>query len=166
MRYDVTIRRPDPSALIDLKGGAATISRHLSGLDLPLPETPNTSTRADGHELYWIGPEHWLLRAPIAAEAALLRQLSAEGLPPEVSQVLVSDAYVFFDILGPAAAVVLAVASPLDTHPAVFPENGVTFTEAFGLKALVIRRDGGFALAVDRSFADMTADYLDRVASA
>ena len=49
-----------------------------------------------------------------------------------------------------------------DYTPLRFDETSVTFTEAFGLKALVRRVDDGFEFAVERSFGDMVADYLTR----
>ena len=163
MSYAVTIRRQDLSALVDMRGEAKEIAALLSGLDLALPDTPNTAAEAGGRTVYWLGPEHWLLRAPIAEEDALLAGLGKDPLPPEVSLVLVSDAYAFFEISGAEAVEVMAVASPLDLHPSVFPAKGSAFTEAFGLKALVIRHGDGFELAVDRSLGDMTEDYLARV---
>ena len=163
MSYDVTIRRLDPVALLVLRGEAGAVASWLAGLGLTLPEMPNTAVRVGARELYWLGSTHWILRAPIADEDGLLDTLRAEDVPPEISQVLVTDAYALFEISGPDAAQVLAVASPLDLHPSTFPPNGATFTEAFGLKALVVKRDHGAELAVERSFGDMTADYLARV---
>lgn len=165
MSYDVTIRRQDMYAILDLKGRPEDLLAILAGVGLSLPATPNTSTRAGDREFYWIGPDHGILRSPITSEQSLLQEMQAHDVPPGISQVQVSDSYVFFEIFGPDATQVLAIASPLDTHPSVFPENGAAFTETFGLKALVIRRDEGFELAVDLSFADMTEDYLERITS-
>ena len=166
MSYDVTIRRLDPVALLDLRGEPDAVASWLAGLGLTLPETPNTAVRSGAREVYWLGPTHWILRAPIADEDDVLDTLNPEDVPPDISQVLVTDAYAVFEISGPDAAQVLAIASPLDLHPSTFPPNGVTFTEAFGLTALIVKRDDGAELAVERSFGDMTADYLDRVTGA
>lgn len=163
MSYAVTIRRQDLSALVDMRGEAKAIADLLSGLDLALPDMPNTAAEAGGRTVYWLGPEHWLLRARIAEESTLLAGLHKAPLAPEISLVLVSDTYTFFEISGAEAAEVMAVASPLDLHPSVFPAKGSAFTEAFGLKALVVRHGDGFELAVDRSLGDMTEDYLNRV---
>lgn len=166
MSYDVTIRRLAPPALLDLRGKTETVSRWLAGVGLAMPETPNTAVRAGDQELCWLGPDHWILRAPIDTEETLLQTLKTVDLPPDVSQVLVTDAYAFFEISGPDAGQVLAIACPIDLDSSVFPLDGVTFTEAFGLKALIVRRDSGVELAVERSFGNMTADYLDRVTRA
>jgi hypothetical protein len=45
----------------------------------------------------------------------------------------------------------------------VFAQNGASYTKAFSLKAFVIRQEGGFDLAVERSFGDMLEDYLGRI---
>lgn len=166
MSYDVTIRRLGPAALLDLRGEPEAVASWLAYLGMTLPETPNTATRAGRRELYWLGPTHWILRAPIDSEDDLLESLKKEDLPPDICQVLVTDAFAWFEISGPDAAQILAIASPLDLHPSTFPPNGATFTEAFGLKALIIKHDHGAELAVERSFGDMTADYLDRVTGA
>ena len=39
-----------------------------------------------------------------------------------------------------------------------FAQNGASYTEAF-----VIRKEGGFDLAVERSFGNMLEDYLGRM---
>jgi len=163
MSYEVNIRRLDLSAMFDLQGPDAQISQWLRALGMSLPKHPNTRYQSDAGEAYWIGRAHWLLRTDIEREDDLLNRLQPDTGSPDVSLVLVSDVYAFFQVSGPDAHQILAVASPLDTAPSVFPDNGATFTEAFGLKALVIRRACGFELGFDRSYADMAADYFERV---
>ena len=164
MTYDAAIRRLEISALFDLKGKAGDFSDLLAKLGLAFPDHPNTSTRSGGRELYWIGPGHWLLRAPLQHEDGLRKALGPASLTGEANVVLISDSLAIFEIFGPDAGRILAIASPLDTHASVFADNAVTWTEAFGLKALVIRRANGFELAVDRSFGVMLADCLSRAA--
>lgn len=74
----------------------------------------------------------------------------------------VSDTLTFFDITGPDAGEIMSIACPLDLHHTVFGDLDVTFTEVFGLKALLLRAIGGFEFAVEQSFGDMIADYLAR----
>ncbi|MDX6751471.1 sarcosine oxidase subunit gamma family protein [Geminicoccaceae bacterium 1502E] len=165
MSYDVTIRRQELAALVDLKGRPEDVAAAVAWAALPLPDLPNSRTRAGDKELYWVGPDQWLLRGPLAAETDLLRQVQTTDAARRLSVVQVSDVYAFFGVFGRDAAEILAVASPLDIHPSAFPQNASTFTDAFGLKTLVIRRADGFELAVERSFAEMAADYLQRVAA-
>ena len=163
MSYDVTINRLPRSALFDLRGRGEAIASALAPLGLALPEQPNTAVRQGSLELFWVGPEHWLLRAPADEEARLSETLLPASEDAETSLVLVSDAYAVFAVTGPEADEVLAAACPLDRRPGRFPSDGVSFTEAFGLKALLIQRPAGAELAVESSYAELTADRLARV---
>jgi len=164
MSYDVEIREMDLSAIFDLKGRMDDLKTQISDLAPAFPDRANTATRSGDLELYWIGSDHWLLRGPIEGENELFASIESRAGPDDISIVQISDALVFFHVSGPDADQVMAIASPLDTHRSAFPANGVTYTEAFGLKALVVRRDVGFELGCDRSFGDMVADYLQRAA--
>jgi sarcosine oxidase, subunit gamma len=162
MSYDVTVTRLPISALFDLKGSQAALTGWTNGALPEFPDAANTHTERGGDTLAHIGPNHWLLRADPAREAALAAALRPADAPPEISIVLLSDNLSFFRITGPDAAQVLAIGCPLDLHDSVFPANGACFTEIFGLKAFVTRHGDGFDCAVDQSYADMTDDYLIR----
>ncbi len=165
MAYDVRIERLPMSAVIDLKGPADIVKPWASYLALPLPEAANTASAAEDLEVYWVGPEHWLLRAPLEREDRLLTDVRPGAAPEGLSVVLVSDTLAFFAIAGRDAQQVMAIASPLDCHERAFLPNGVSYTEAFGLKALVLRHGPGFEIAVERSYADFLEDYLQRATS-
>jgi sarcosine oxidase, subunit gamma len=162
MSYDVTVARLPISALFDLKGPQAALTGWTKGALPDFPVTANTRSERAGVSLAHIGPDHWLLRADLAREAALTAGLRPEDAPPEISIVMISDSLSFFRITGPDAARVLAIGCPLDLHASVFPANGACFTAFFGLKAFVTRHGDGFDCAVDQSYADMTGDYLTR----
>ncbi len=162
MRYDVKCTRGGLSALFDLKGSQADLWGWAGDHLPPMPERPNTLTRTGGRSLYHIGPGHLILRADIADEETLERALAPAAAPPQVSIVRVSDTLTFFTVTGSDADQVMAIACPLDLHPAVFGDGAVSFTEAFGLKALVLRCAGGFECAVEQSYGDMMQDYLSR----
>ncbi|MCR9136101.1 MAG: sarcosine oxidase subunit gamma [Alphaproteobacteria bacterium] len=163
MGYHAHIERLDTSAIIDLKGRKDALV-DWKGSDLPaIPERPNTATDANGLELYWIGNDHWLLRAPLDREEDILRTFDPGSAPHDVSAVLVSDTLVFFSITGPDAGQILSIVSPLDIALEAFTQNGVSYSEAFGLKALIIRRTEGYELAVERSYADMAQSYFTRI---
>lgn len=163
MKYDVVVTPLDLAALLDLKGKREDFSSALSSLDLAFPADANRAVRSGELELFWIGPDHWLLRAPLAQETDLQRLFEEKGRAEHASVVLVSDTLAGFALKGGDADQVLAVACPLDTDPTTFASDGVTYTEAFGLKALVVRRDYGFDLFADRSFGPMLEDYFARV---
>jgi len=162
MSYDLHIERGGIRAIIDLQGESARIAE-WAGAALPaFPERPNTASCRDGICLFWIAAERWLLHAALEREAELLALAAPQSAPLDISAVLVSDTLTFFTITGRDAAQLIAIASPLDTHPRVFADDAVSYTEAFGLKALLRRIPGGFEIAVESSYADLLADYLAR----
>ena len=165
MGYDVNIQRLELNAVIDLQGSAQAIRNWVkSGLP-PFPDQPNSASASDGLALYWIAPERWLLRSAIENEERMLEITQPASAPIDLSVVQVSDAFRFFQIVGPDAGEIVSTACPLDHHLSVFPQNGVSYTSVFGIKCLLIRTENGFEIAVESSFADMTADYLERATS-
>ena len=161
MPYDAQIDRLPPFALFDLKGPAEVLTAWATGLP-DMPGVPNTLSRNGEGELCHTGPNRWLLRAPLSREDDLETALRPAEAPPEISIVRVSDTLTFFRLTGPDAAQVLSIGCPLDLHPEAFDADAVTFTEFFGIKALVLRCEDGFDCAVEQSFGDMIADYLSR----
>lgn len=158
--YDVAIESLPMQAVIDLKGKPDALAAWCGDVLPPFPARPNSLTRAAGRTLLHIGPGHWLLLADLVEEDGMIAALRPEAAPPRVSVVPVSDSLSHLAVTGPDAAEVMAVATPLDLHPTVFAEDAASFTEAFGIRALVRRRPGGFVLSVDRSFAPMILQAL------
>ena len=160
MTYSVHIQQRGLMALFDLKGKESALSGWCALP--PFPAMPVTYSVQADRELMAIGPEHWILRAPLDQEEALFAALKPDAAPADISIVHISDTLCFFEITGPDVLEVMAVATPLDLHAEVFPANGATFSEIFSVKALIIRIEGGFQFGVDRSYAPMIADYLAR----
>ncbi len=161
MPYDAQIDRLPPFALFDLKGPKDALLDWAPTLPV-FPETPNTLARSGEDALCFTGPNRWLLRAPLDREEALETELRPTDAPPEISIVKVSDTLTFFRVTGRDAAQVLSIGCPLDIHPDVFGPDAVSYTEFFGLKALLLRCEGGFDCAVEQSFGDMIEDYMSR----
>ncbi len=161
MPYDAKFDRLPIFALYDLKGSQDVMVSWAPGLP-EFPTAPNRVARMNDVELCHIGINRWLLRAAICEEEKLETILRPSDAPPEISVVRVSDTLRFFRITGPDAAAVLSIGCPLDVHPEVFDDDAVSYTEFFGLKALVLRCDDGFDCAVEQSFGDMVEDYLSR----
>lgn len=163
MPYDVRFTQLDTQALFDLKGPAGALQQ-WAGVALPdFPDRPNSMTRNDNGALLFIGPDHWLLRADLSHDDTLTQALRPTDAPPEISIVRISDTLGFFRLTGPQADDVMAIACPMDLHDSRFGPDAASFTEFFGLKALVMRCDGGFDVAVEQSFGAMVQDYLERV---
>lgn len=162
MPYDVTFTRLETQALFDLKGRREAVQEWAGDTLPPFPDQPNSKTEAGSATLMFIGPDHWLLRADLTREAALEATLRPAEAPPEMSIVRVSDTLAFFRVIGPEASEILAIACPMDLHESRFGPDTASFTEAFGIKALVTRCEGGFEVGVEQSFGPMMLDCLTR----
>lgn len=163
MAYNVKIQRLELNAIIDLQGDVETIKDWIKDDHLPaFPDKPNTSSTNQTFKLYWVGLEHWLLRSDIEIEDRLLEITNPSTAPIDISLVQVSDAFKFFEVVGPDAAEIISIASPIDHHISVFPENGVSYTNIFGIKGLLIRINDGFEIVVESSYADLMQDFLKR----
>ena len=166
MRYDASVVKQELQALFDIKGRADEVREYLAGVARLLPGSP-CAFAADGpRTIYFLGRSHWLLRAPLEQEIGLLEELRPDEAAEALSVVLVSDSYAFFEISGADAPDIVSIASPLDIGSRAFPEFGATFTEAFGIKALLARKPGdrgAYELAVDRSYENMVAEYFRRI---
>ncbi len=163
MGYQATIKKLGLSAIFDIKGDAGAASKRISHLGLVLPSEVNTATEKDGQYLCWVGENHWLLLAPAEKENQLLDTLAPHDPAMDCRIVLVSDAYTFFTITGNQADEILAIASPLDIRLINFPKNAATYSELFGIGGLIMRRQNGYLIAVERSYTDMIAIYFEKV---
>ena len=162
MGYRATADRLPVQALFDLKGPRDALVAWCGDSVPALPAQPNYRHDANNVTVAHLGPGHWMVRAPVAAEDSLATALRPDAAPPEISIVCVSDTLAFFRIHGPDADKLMAIGSPLDLHPGAFPEAGASFTEFFSLRALVMRAPGGFDLAVEQSLGPFVADCLAR----
>ena len=163
MGYDVDITRLPLRALFDLKGKKDALRRWCGGALPPLPNCPNRITESQERRLVQTGPCCWLLLAPLEAEGALTEALRPVEAPDDLSIVPVSDTLTFFAVTGAEAGDVMAVATPLDLHPSAFPPDGASWTEAFGVRALIWRIAEGYEIAVERSYGDWFEEVLRRV---
>lgn len=161
--YQATIKKQDQLAIFDIKGDASAVTKRVSHLGVSLPTSSNTATTKDGQHLCWVGEKHWLLLAPAEKEVQLLDSLNPLDPALNCRVVLVSDAYTFFTVTGNQADDILSIASPLDIRQKKFPESAATYTEFFGIRGLVLRRQDGYSIAVEHSYADMITIYFDKV---
>ena len=161
MIYDVKIQRKFLNALFDIKGSIREVKSYLKEYINSLPVEPNSYIAQGNWKILYVGPNHWILMAPIDEEKELISSLRPHDCPASISIVLISDTLTFFYIEGPDAFDILSIASPLNLNIDAFTPNTATFSEIFGLKALTFRCGDGFQFAVDQSFGDMVSNYLD-----
>ena len=151
MTADLTVTGPAMRAVFDIR------LRVDSPALPPWPVRPNSRTTAGNRNLLWLGPDRWLLLAPLAEEEALHAALPADGVT------LWSDSLAFFTLTGPGADAAMAIACPLDLHPRAFAADGASWTDAFGTRALVLRDGAGWLLAVEPSYADYITAHLRQI---
>ena len=142
-------------ARMSLRGDAAALGAELH---VALPARPGGVTVAGDRTALWLGPDEWLLLAPL------------NSLDPRISVgagavVDISHRHVGLVLEGDDAAVALATGCPLDLHPSVFAPGTCTRT-VFGKAEIVLwRRDAAhFHIEVWRSFAGYVRDRLDLAA--
>ena len=162
MGYNVNIKRLPFSAIIDLQGEKKAIADWCGEGFPAFPNRPNTASTENEIDLYWIGLNRWLLRAEMNREEELFSMTKLNQAPANISIVQISDTLQFFSITGEDADDIISIASPLDHHCSAFPDNGVSYTDVSGIKGIIIRKDAGFEIAIERSFGDMIEDFLTR----
>ena len=160
--HDARVSLLTPPTIIELQGPPDDVLPRLRSLGLEDPPAQRCA-RSGALEVLRPAPQHWWLLAPAQDGPALLAGLFTSPPGPDTLIVEVSDGWAHFLLEGTDAGDLLASASPLDTHPRAFAADGAAFTEAFGLRALVLRRPGGFQLAVERSHGPMVADWFARL---
>ena len=162
MAYDLTVTGPQTFALFDLRGAPAALDRLAADALPPWPVRPCSLSRQGERVLMWLGPDRWLLLAPLAEEdrleAALCQDHSAGA-----GITLVSDTLGFFTLSGRDAGVAMAIACPLDLHPDAFGPDAAALTDAFGVRALVLRAGAGWLLAVEPALSGHVAAQLAQI---
>lgn len=159
MPYDITITGPETRALIELRGAQSTLAAHAPDLLPVWPARPCSAVKQDGRALLWLGPDRWVLMASLDQEDTLQAAL-CDTYWPDAGMTLISDTLAFFTLSGRDAAVALSIACPLDLHAEAFAPDTVAQTDAFGVRALVLRADEGWLLAVETACADYIAGHL------
>jgi len=122
----------------------------------------NRAAIAEGVFAARLGPDEWLLCAPMQAAEAFERHLNAvlDGHPHAL--VDISHRYTAFLVEGPSAPDLLATGCPLDIHPGVFTAGAVTRT-LFGKVEIVLWRLGDapkYRIECARSYANYVQAFL------
>jgi sarcosine oxidase subunit gamma len=131
-------------------------------------EVPTAACRANAsgdRAALWLGPDEWLLLAPVAEGGELERSLEAalEGLPHSV--VDVSHRQTAFGVSGPEATTLLACGCPLDLDEQAFAVGMCTRTLLAKAEVVLWRTaPATFRLEVWRSYAAYVSLYLSEAA--
>lgn len=150
-----------PATRLTLRGAAQVGAAAGRTLGLEIPTIACRANATGERAALWLGPDEWLLIAPVAEGEALERSLCAalEGLPH--SLVDVSHRQMAFAVSGARAATLLASGCPLDLDERAFPVGMCTRT-MFAKAEVVLWRTAPatFRLEVWRSFAAYVSQYL------
>lgn len=133
-------------------------------LGQPIPQAANTFTNG-GHEVYWLGPDEWLI-ANVAERAAALGSELAEALGGFHAAVNdVSGGNVELLVRGAEARAVLAKGCALDLHPREFAPGQCAQTGLGRAAVLLAAVDpSSYAIVVRRSFSDYVHRWLENAA--
>jgi len=159
--YDVAISEEAVRCLIDVRAGAGERGAFNAALGFDLPDSAGRTVSAGTTSALWIGPDEWLVVAPVDAEAALFARLDAAVADRYAAATLVSDAYVVFQLRGAEVAAVLSQATGIDLHSSKFGPGRCART-AFAKTAAVIHRvdDLTYDVYVEASFRRYVRQWL------
>ncbi|KAA0972550.1 sarcosine oxidase subunit gamma [Aureimonas fodinaquatilis] len=128
----------------------------------PLPRLACRFSENDDRRALWLGPDEWLLTAPLAQGPDLHEKLVKALKPFAHSLVDVSHRSVSFSVSGPMAARIINSGCPLDLGNTAFPIGGCTRTVLAKTEILLLRSgEEHYHIDVWRSFAPYAWNYLE-----
>ncbi len=150
---------------LDAGIGAAVAALAAAGWTLPTT-AGGVAKAADGRRALWLGPDEWLLLAPLDAREAMLSALGSALAGHHHALVDLTDNYAGIEIAGRPAADVLAKGCPLDLDERAFPSGRVAQSLLGKADMILERRPDGadgvpvYQVTVRRSFARYAWDWL------
>ncbi len=162
----LSLQRLTDVGYINLRGDANNsdfLDAAAKVIGLALPIEPNTVVSGE-HDIYWLGPNEWMLVGEQADTSRLTIALAAELERQHAAVNDLSGGQLTYRLRGESARQLLSKGCALDLHPGVFGHGACAQT---GLaKASVILRpldgDAGFDVLVRRSFSDYLWQWLLR----
>jgi sarcosine oxidase, subunit gamma len=136
------------------------VPAYVSGV--PLALQPNSVAHMRAMRTLWLGPDEWLITAPVGAVpdiAGRLRRALA-GRHAAVSNLSASRAVI--EIAGPQARALLEKGCGLDLHPRAFAPGNCARTLLARLPVIIDQVNAAplYRLFVDRSSAGWLCDWL------
>jgi sarcosine oxidase subunit gamma len=158
----------DEIALLDmlnLRGDASDpvfAAAVQSACGLALPVKANTVSVGNGRQLFWLGPDEWLLKVAggegKGVEAALRSALAGKHF----SVVQVGSGNTTLSLQGPATADLLSRGCPLDLHVRSFPDGSLAQSHIAKANVVLycLKAETSFEITVRRSFAEYLFKWL------
>jgi sarcosine oxidase, subunit gamma len=154
-----------PATRYVLRGNDAVRSAAGAVVGVALPAEPCRAAQSGARAALWLGPDEWLLLAPVTDLTSLSRALSGALSALPHSLVDVSQRQTALEVSGQHAVPLLAAGCPLDLDAAAFPVGMCTRT-VFAKAEVVLWRTApaAFRIEVWRSFAAYVSQYLAEAA--
>jgi sarcosine oxidase subunit gamma len=158
----------DEIALLDmlnLRGDAsdpAFAAAVLSATGLALPVKANTASVGNGRQLFWLGPDEWLLKTATGSGEAIEVALRSALVGKHFSVVQVGSGNTTFSLQGAAAADLLSRGCPLDLHVRSFPDGSLAQSHIAKANVVLycLKAETSFEITVRRSFAEYLFKWL------
>lgn len=150
-----------PVARFIFQGGRVACKTAGDAFRLVLPEQPCRANSSEGRAALWLGPDEYLLLAPLGEMRAIAVELTSALAGVPHSLVDVSQRQVAWQVSGPDAGAILNSGCPLDLDPAEFPPGMCTRT-LFGKAQIVLWRKAAeeYHLDVWRSYSNYVRELL------
>ena len=163
MGYQAEMSGPVRPALISLRIGAEGLPAVERTLGVAAPRPCGLAAVNGSVAVFALGPDEWLIRTGPDEEERWLAKLEEAAAASFSAVVLVSDAWRVFTVTGPGTLDVLAQATGVDLHPAVFPTGRVVRAAFARIAAVIHRLDDrpAFDLYVDASVARYAQRWID-----
>jgi sarcosine oxidase subunit gamma len=152
----------DEIALLDmlnLRGDAsdpAFAAAVLAATGLALPVVANTASVGGGRQLFWLGPDEWLLKTAGGTGEAIEVALRAALVGKHFAVVQIGSGNTTFSVQGAAAADLIARGCPLDLHARSFPDGSLAQSHISKANVVLycLKAETSFEITVRRSFAE------------
>jgi sarcosine oxidase subunit gamma len=158
----VTVTPSAPLTRFSFRGRGAAVGLAGQAFGVDLPVTACRAATSGERAALWLGPEEWLLLAPVDKAGEVIAGFAATlGTEPH-ALVEISHRNTGLEIAGPKAGLLLNTGNPLDLDIAEFPVGMCTRT-ILGKAEIVLWRQAPerFYLEVWRSFGAYVWKYLE-----
>lgn len=151
--------------MLNLRGNAADAvfaAAVLAVTGLALPVQANTASTGNGRQLFWLGPDEWLLKTAGGTGDALEAALRSALAGKHFSVVQVGSGNTTFSVQGPAAADLLSRGCPLDLHARAFPDGSLAQSHIAKANVVLycLQAQTSYEVTVRRSFAAYLYQWL------
>jgi sarcosine oxidase subunit gamma len=151
--------------MLTLRGDAADAAfaaAVLAVTGLELPVKANTASVGNGRQLFWLGPDEWLLKTAGGTGEAIEVALRTALLGKHFSVVQVGSGNTTFSVQGAAAADLISRGCPLDLHDRSFPDGSLAQSHISKANVVIycIQAEQKFEITVRRTFAEYLFKWL------